>query len=156
MKYEEFEQQVKSAGLIPKQCSKDHWQIRGGKFCVNFYPHKLGGPSYYINGMNTGSRRRRVTLSEAILAANDPPFRKLHVRTRSRKRLKNIKRSLYNDNQICFWCKKDLQFHEATLDHVIPLSKGGSNGVDNFVLACEECNAGRKNDMPERTGWEKT
>jgi 5-methylcytosine-specific restriction endonuclease McrA len=29
---------------------------------------------------------------------------------------------------------------EATLDHIVPLSAGGSNGVRNLVLACRACN----------------
>ena len=28
----------------------------------------------------------------------------------------------------------------ATLDHVIPTSRGGTSGVDNVVLACLACN----------------
>ena len=28
----------------------------------------------------------------------------------------------------------------ATVDHVIPLARGGSNADDNLVLACDPCN----------------
>ncbi len=33
----------------------------------------------------------------------------------------------------------------ATLDHVIPLQKGGSNLKDNLVIACGKCNETRGN-----------
>jgi hypothetical protein len=29
---------------------------------------------------------------------------------------------------------------QATIDHVVPLSNGGTNDEDNLVLACRECN----------------
>lgn len=33
------------------------------------------------------------------------------------------------------------------LDHVIPVSEGGSNHLTNFVLSCPQCNGGDKRDM---------
>jgi 5-methylcytosine-specific restriction endonuclease McrA len=32
---------------------------------------------------------------------------------------------------------------EATIDHIVPLSKGGSNLLSNLVLACYQCNSER-------------
>jgi len=51
----------------------------------------------------------------------------------------------------CHWCgvlmnghakgeKKDTR---CTIDHVLPLSTGGSNGVENLVAACYKCNTTR-------------
>lgn len=60
------------------------------------------------------------------------------------------------DGGQCFYCDKDLvmpvgaghQNHNAaTLDHIIPRSKGGSNRLTNLVLACQSCNDLRA-DMP--------
>lgn len=34
---------------------------------------------------------------------------------------------------------------EATIDHVIPTSKGGTHDIDNLVLACNTCNARKGN-----------
>lgn len=39
----------------------------------------------------------------------------------------------------CFYCGCSI-WERYTIDHVIPLSKGGSNKVKNIVLACESCN----------------
>lgn len=36
-------------------------------------------------------------------------------------------------------------FHFVTVDHVLELSKGGGNSLDNLVLSCAQCNSGRSN-----------
>lgn len=35
----------------------------------------------------------------------------------------------------------------ATLDHYIPVSRGGSHQVTNLVLSCLKCNQGKKDDI---------
>lgn len=35
-------------------------------------------------------------------------------------------------------------YREAHREHVAPKSKGGSDGLDNLVLACKDCNAEKK------------
>jgi 5-methylcytosine-specific restriction endonuclease McrA len=43
-------------------------------------------------------------------------------------------------NRECVYCKK-----ENEIDHVIPVSKGGSNKVSNLVLCCHQCNKKKSN-----------
>src|SRR5258708_26891463 len=38
----------------------------------------------------------------------------------------------------CYWCGKKLSKYEV--DHVVPLTRGGSNGPDNLVIAFPPCN----------------
>lgn len=44
--------------------------------------------------------------------------------------------------------KKKRKLLLATIDHRMPLSKGGDNNITNLVLACYECNQKKGNMMP--------
>lgn len=41
----------------------------------------------------------------------------------------------------CFYCGVS---NKITLDHVVPISRGGSNGIGNIVPACITCNTTKK------------
>ena len=45
----------------------------------------------------------------------------------------------------CAYCQRELQ-QQATLDHVVPLSRGGPTSRGNLVAACPHCN-GDKSDQ---------
>ena len=47
----------------------------------------------------------------------------------------------------CYYCGQKLgkPYH---VDHVIPLSRGGSNAPENIVLACSHCNLSKHNRLP--------
>lgn len=47
---------------------------------------------------------------------------------------------LRRDGPGCHWCGAE---YAPTLDHVIPRSMGGSDKIENLVLACEDCNQAR-------------
>lgn len=50
--------------------------------------------------------------------------------------------------RICAHCGKPMEFFgDFTLEHVIPLSKGGTNEKKNFVALCEQCNKNKSNDI---------
>lgn len=44
------------------------------------------------------------------------------------------------DEGICQYCAVKLSRSEATIDHVVPKSKGGRNVWENVVLCCLSCN----------------
>lgn len=43
----------------------------------------------------------------------------------------------------CYWCSEKLTRKQFTVDHLIPLCKGGSHNLINLVPACFECNQKR-------------
>lgn len=55
---------------------------------------------------------------------------------------------------LCFYCRKEIAVKDRTLDHVIPLNKGGIHSLTNLVMACKKCNS-TKRDMSEKEFREK-
>jgi 5-methylcytosine-specific restriction endonuclease McrA len=54
---------------------------------------------------------------------------------------RQIKRATFRDcGRRCVYCGHALAPELATLDHVIPLSRGGSHLPGNLVSACQPCN----------------
>lgn len=51
------------------------------------------------------------------------------------------KRNVYRrDNFICQYCGDNLGSNNLSIDHVVPISKGGESSWENCVLACLRCN----------------
>lgn len=47
----------------------------------------------------------------------------------------------------CYWCGQKVG-KDFTIDHVIPLNRGGSNTPENIVIACRHCNCSRQDKLP--------
>lgn len=45
----------------------------------------------------------------------------------------------------CCFCQRMLNRCEATLEHIIPLSKGGNWHITNLDISCKKCNQKRGN-----------
>ncbi len=53
------------------------------------------------------------------------------------------------DHHTCQYCSAT---RDLTIDHVIPLSKGGSHTWENVVTACQSCNQRKGDRLPEQAG----
>ncbi len=52
-------------------------------------------------------------------------------------------------SRVCFYCEKPFNEHrKATLDHILPLAKGGSHTRDNLCAACKSCNSKKNAKLP--------
>ena len=52
---------------------------------------------------------------------------------------------LERDRWTCHYCQKILQDSDATVDHLVPLSKDGAQlDPSNLVAACRSCNSRKK------------
>ena len=51
-----------------------------------------------------------------------------------------VARLLLEDGNLCRYCKRSLAEVGATIEHLIPTSRGGSDYVENLALTCHECN----------------
>jgi hypothetical protein len=51
---------------------------------------------------------------------------------------------LSRDGNDCFYCCEDMK-DESTIEHMLSISCGGNNHINNLVLACKRCNLTAKN-----------
>jgi len=49
---------------------------------------------------------------------------------------------------ICHYCGKSIAPKDLTLDHVVPVARGGRTTKGNCVPACKDCNNQKKNLLP--------
>ncbi len=54
------------------------------------------------------------------------------------------------DQYHCLYCKDSVTSNTGTMDHVLPISKGGKTNWENIVTACGPCNARKGNSMSMR------
>jgi 5-methylcytosine-specific restriction enzyme A len=53
---------------------------------------------------------------------------------------------------LCHWCRKETPVKELTMDHVVPIARGGKSTRSNVVPACKTCNNKKKQLLPME--WE--
>lgn len=61
-----------------------------------------------------------------------------------------IKNKLWDtEGDICYLCQQSMTYRQATIDHVIPLSKGGADDISNYKLTHPRCNLEKGNMLLE-------
>lgn len=50
--------------------------------------------------------------------------------------------------KICYYCGRQFPEKELTMDHIVPLIRGGKSAKNNIVPACKECNNKKKYLLP--------
>lgn len=53
----------------------------------------------------------------------------------------------------CYYCHRQVGRSSLTMDHVLPLSRGGKSRKGNIVPACKQCNSKKKYLLPIE--WEE-
>jgi 5-methylcytosine-specific restriction endonuclease McrA len=48
----------------------------------------------------------------------------------------------------CHWCDQAVAPRELTMDHIVPISRGGKTTKSNVVPACKACNNKKKQLLP--------
>ena len=49
---------------------------------------------------------------------------------------------------ICHYCHREVPAKELTMDHLVPLARGGRSTKANLVPSCKECNNLKKSLLP--------
>ncbi len=48
----------------------------------------------------------------------------------------------------CHFCEKKVKFKDLTMDHLLPLARGGRSTKENIVPCCKTCNTRKKSMLP--------
>lgn len=54
---------------------------------------------------------------------------------------------------VCYYCYRKVGRANLTMDHIVPLSRGGKSTKGNLVPACKDCNNKKKYLLPIE--WEE-
>ncbi len=54
---------------------------------------------------------------------------------------------------ICYYCGRTVPPKALTMDHIVPISRGGRSTKGNVVTACKKCNNAKYQLLPME--WEK-
>ena len=118
------------------------WQMRNKEKVIQYKRN------YVAN--NPGKR----SASNANWAKKNPDIRKANFNNRrERKRTgiissERIKKLVLLQKGNCYYCGKQLSEYGFHVDHIIPLSKGGTNTNDNIQLLCPRCNLSKGSKHP--------
>ena len=75
---------------------------------------------------------------------------------REREKSRELRKSRWWKNRValghCHWCGKQFTAEELTMDHMIPISRGGRSEKFNLVPCCKACNTQKQRMLP--TEWD--
>ena len=76
---------------------------------------------------------------------------------REKEKARHLRKTQWWRNKIqdgvCFYCHRKVGRERLTMDHMVPLSRGGKSKKGNIVAACKECNNKKKTLLPVE--WEE-
>ena len=142
---------IADAGLELVQVNEasGHYQIKGGALLVNWYPLSKKQTAY-VRATQKGIQNADV--QKVIQLANSAPEISPEKVKRNGNRGQRAKRRMLKAKPFCHWCGMKLTAETATLEHIIPLKRGGLDHHNNMALACKSCNEKRGHNMPELEG----
>jgi len=92
------------------------------------------------------------TLNDLIIEEKENTNSDLLATKRAKKRLRmyanlfnrDLRKTLINSEAICVNCETN---KGLVLDHIIPVSKGGKNVIENIQILCKKCNRAKSDKV---------
>lgn len=71
---------------------------------------------------------------------------------REKAKARDLRKSRWWQSKIsvgrCYYCARETPPAKLTMDHVVPLNRGGLSSKNNLVACCKECNTRKKTMLP--------
>lgn len=146
-------------GRICKECERKHATInRKSEYANEYYKHRKEvilrcGRRYYRNHKDKAREYARRYQQTEIGRLNCKIY---NQRRRARKvaadgegiSADQWQRIIKNQKNTCNMCKKRFcKSRIPSMDHIIPISKGGDHDVSNIQALCRSCNSSKSNKI---------
>lgn len=95
--------------------------------------------------------RKRIKPEPFSTAAADADIKRERANARELRKTQWWKRKCAAG--VCFYCRKKIKPGELTMDHIVPVTRGGKSTKGNVVPVCKECNNRKKYLLPIE--WEE-
>ena len=70
---------------------------------------------------------------------------------REKAKARKLRKSLWWQQKIqagiCCYCRQNVGSGQLTMDHILPLIRGGQSIKSNLVPACKQCNSDKKDSL---------
>lgn len=141
--------------------ANQHHQLINEDYLANYYPGTKRR-TYFVNATlnNPLFRRYHITPSEAVKLALRkagvvpkrsgsyiPPVVRLPSKGARSSVTQNARRKAFKvfERIPCFYCKKLITYEQSVGDHMVPVSRGGSNTMLNIAVCCRPCDLNKGN-----------
>ncbi|MBF0118433.1 MAG: HNH endonuclease [Desulfobacterales bacterium] len=92
-------------------------------------------------------RQRKQSIKESLIFDFDSE----HI-SREKRKARELRNSEWWKRRcakgLCHYCNKPTPAKELTMDHIVPISRGGKSTKGNVAPACKECNNKKKYFLP--------
>ncbi|HUJ19660.1 MAG TPA: HNH endonuclease [Nitrospirota bacterium] len=89
--------------------------------------------------------------TDYFIAADDEHIRREKAKARGLRQSQWWKRR--RSSGVCYYCGRVFKPADLTMDHLVPVARGGRSVQGNVVPACKECNSKKKYLLPME--WEE-
>lgn len=81
-----------------------------------------------------------------IVEVNEDEIRRERAKARALRATRWWKQKLAQG--MCYYCGRRFPCEQLTMDHIVPIIRGGKTAKNNVVTVCKECNNNKKYLLP--------
>lgn len=109
-------------------------------------------PSFGKFGKDSFGFKHGFSRTKEYMCMHAEKHRALKAGAEGTHTIEDLKYIYDHQKGICGKCRKYIPFNKMTVDHIVPLTWGGSNYPSNIQLLCKSCNCskGNHNDIDYR------
>ena len=131
--------------LLPRRCMFCSTKKMGLAQTKGWNRHTVEGTNLYMREWRKNNPEK-YRIQRQIILANHRAAGRLYKKIIQEVYEENIK--LYG-TLTCIYCLKKIEFGKDTLEHKIPVSRGGTNKKSNLAIVCKKCNCSKNNKTVE-------